>query len=389
MMPASWGPREIAWDCRHVLGDRPCLFHKQTGVVCTCSHYDRIDERILVIKLDGMGDVLRTTTLLPALAEVHPHAAIAWITRPESKPLLEGNRYLAEVIEYGPDAAVQLAVRRFDRVINLDAGRTGAALAATARAPRKDGFVLDERGVVQPTNAAARRWLEMGVFDDLKRQGRDTYQALMSDIVGTGGCPTAYVLELAQAELASGRRHLEQLGVDWSRPVIGLNTGAGGRWPLKRWREDGFLALVHLLAARQQAHLVLLGGPDERERHGRLRSRAGVTLVDPGCDHGVRFFAALVAACTLVITGDTLAMHLALALRRRAVVLFGPTNAAEVEMYGLGEKVLPDMTCLSCYKTACDFTPNCMDLITPEAVATAADRQLTAALAASSPVPSA
>ena len=52
-------PREIAWDCRFFLGDRPCVWHKRSGVLCTCDHYEKIEERILIVKLDAMGDVLR------------------------------------------------------------------------------------------------------------------------------------------------------------------------------------------------------------------------------------------------------------------------------------------------------------------------------------------
>ena len=80
--------REIAFDCRYFLGDRPCCWHKQEGAVCICDRYTPIRERILIVKLDAMGDVLRTTTLLPDLAEVHPGATFTWITRPESLPLL-------------------------------------------------------------------------------------------------------------------------------------------------------------------------------------------------------------------------------------------------------------------------------------------------------------
>jgi heptosyltransferase-2 len=90
----------------------------------------------------------------------------------------------------------------------------------------------------------------------------------------------------------------------------------------------------------------------------------------------VRHFAAIVSHCDVVVSGDTLAMHIALALGRRSVVLFGPTSVAEIEMYELGEKVAPAMTCLGCYKTACDFVPNCMDLITVEMVEQAVARQL-------------
>src|SRR5258706_8458141 len=72
-------------------------------------------------------------------------------------------------------------------------------------------------------------------------------------------------------------------------------------------------------------------------------------------------------------------MHLSLALGKRTVVLFGPTSAAEIELYGLGDKIVPSMSCLSCYKTSCDFAPNCMDLITTGMVEEAVTRQLGAA----------
>jgi heptosyltransferase-2 len=120
-------------------------------VLCTCDHYQRVEERILIIKLDAIGDVLRTTALLPALAEAHPRASITWITRREARPLLQGNPYISEILDYGEDALLQLRVRAFDRVINLDAGKTSAALASAANASRKDGFILDARGYVQPT----------------------------------------------------------------------------------------------------------------------------------------------------------------------------------------------------------------------------------------------
>jgi heptosyltransferase-2 len=69
-------------------------------------------------------------------------------------------------------------------------------------------------------------------------------------------------------------------------------------------------------------------------------------------------------------------MHLAIAQKRRMVVVFGPTSAAEIDLYGLGEKVVPDMSCLTCYKSSCDFVPNCMDLISTDMVERAVIRQL-------------
>lgn len=373
----SDGFREIAFDCRYFRGDRPCVWHKQTGVLCTCERYERVEERILIVKLDAMGDVLRSTALLPPLVQSHPRAAITWLTRRESVPLIERNPYVSETLELGPEATVHLQTRVFDRVINLDASRISAALAALARAPRKDGYVLDERGWVRPTNEAARRWLEAGVFDDVKRAGTATYQDRMAEILDLSGRGHRYVFELSDDERRRGAAHLTTIGVDLDRPILGLNTGAGGRWPLKQWREDGYLECIAYLAAEQpDLQFVLLGGPGERDRNDRLIGGSSVRLFDPGCDNPVRHFAAMLGCCDVVVTGDTLAMHLSLALGRRTVVLFGPTSAAEIEMYDLGEKVVPEMGCLSCYKNSCDFVPNCMDLITMPMVAGAILRQL-------------
>jgi heptosyltransferase-2 len=368
--------RELAFDCRDFLGDRPCRWHKLEQVLCKCERYEPIREQVLIVKLDAMGDVLRTTALLPALAEAHPNAALTWITRSESLPLLENNPYLAEVIPYGPDSLVHLLSRSFDWVINLDAGKISAGLATAARAARKDGYVLHASGHVVPTNDAARHWLEMGVFDDLKRRNTRTYQSIMAEILGLSSAGCGYVLRLRDEEHTRARARLARLGLDLDAPIVGLNTGAGGRWPLKQWRLEGFLELIERIRQEMGAQVLLLGGKAERDRHDYLTAKAPVPVFDAGNDNDVRHFSALMAECDVVVSGDTLAMHIALALDRRTVVLFGPTSAPEIELYGLGEKIYPDMECLGCYKQSCNFSPNCMDLIRVDQVAEAVARQL-------------
>src|SRR5207244_3273098 len=138
-----------------------------------------------------------------------------------------------------------------------------------------------------------------------------------------------YILELKANERAWAREHFARLGVEPSRPSVGLNIGAGGRWELKRWRLEGFIELAERLYERG-AQLVLLGGKAERDRNTELLNASGVPVVDAGTDHDIRRFAALTECCDVVVTGDTLAMHIALALNRRVVVLFGPTSAPEI-----------------------------------------------------------
>ena len=133
----------IKFDCRHFLGDRPCLFHKAEGVTCSdCGYYSPAGKRILIIKLGAMGDVLRTTSILPALGRHFKNLHVTWITRKESFDLLENNPFLDSILETHVDSLARLQIEAFDLVINPETSKESAALASMARGKRKKGFGL-------------------------------------------------------------------------------------------------------------------------------------------------------------------------------------------------------------------------------------------------------
>jgi heptosyltransferase-2 len=106
---------------------------------------------------------------------------------------------------------------------------------------------------------------------------------------------------------------------------------------------------------------------------------AGLPVFDAGTDNTYGAFAARLQLCDVVVTSDSLAVHVAAARKTKAVVLFGPTSAAEIELYGRGEKVVPPgMDCLCCYLPSCDVKPHCQARIEPAAVFAAVHRQLAA-----------
>ena len=80
--------------------------------------------------------------------------------------------------------------------------------------------------------------------------------------------------------------------------------------------------------------------------------------------------------CDLVVTGDTLGMHLAIGAAVPVVVLFGSTCPQEIELYGRGEKVVTPISCHPCYRKECDITPSCQDLIAVDVVHAACRRVL-------------
>ena len=147
----------------------------------------------------------------------------------------------------------------------------------------------------------------------------------------------------------------------------------------KQWHEEKFIALIPELFNElgHRSQILLFGGPLERERNQRIKKNVKVPVFDAGWDNDVRHFASLVSYCSVVVSGDSLAMHVALAMERRVVILFGPTSNTEIDLFGLGEKVIPNLDCIVCYKNICDCSPNCMDLISVDMVKNAIIRQLT------------
>jgi ADP-heptose:LPS heptosyltransferase len=363
-------------DCRHFRPDRPCTPHKLHGVVCaTCTeHYDPIRTRILVVKLAAVGDVLRTTCLLPGLRRRWPGAHVTWVTSPSAAPLFRGNPLVDRVLTFSGAAPIELLTESFDVVINPDAAADACALAHLAHGTQRLGFDVDPRGTPLPLSPAAERWLEMGVRDDRKKANRLAYQEHMAAILGVEWRKEPPIFELFDEDLVTGRRLRARHAPPAGGLVVGLNTGAGGRWRFKRWTEAGYEQLIARLHA--EGHRVfLLGGPEELERNTRLAAGSRGAAVDTGCDNSLRQFAGIVDACDLVVTGDTLAMHIAIARGKRVVVLFGPTSLHEIEVFGRGERLAPDLDCLVCYKSDCDFVPNCMESLDTDTVHAAVRRQ--------------
>ena len=314
------------------------------------------------------GDVLRTTPLLGSLKKTYPHCYLTWLVAPSSSAMLVNNPYLDQIYEYQAERLPELLARRFDLLLNLDVTVESSALATLLRAKEKKGFGLNEEGVVYGFTPQAAEWLLMSFRDDLKKKNRTTYQKIISQIAETKDAGGNMTLILSSEEKKFSKTFIKKAGIRPSQVVIGFNTGAGNKWPLKKWTVDGFVTLVHKLAHIPQVKVILLGGPEERGRNEFIRKQAPGLVIDSGTDNSLRQFCALVNACDLVVTGDTMALHIALALGKKVVSLFGPTSPWEIELFGQGRKVISPLPCLCCYLTQCSREPSCMEAIKPEKV---------------------
>jgi len=356
-------------DCKHFPGDRPCVFNKREGMKCgNCPHYETVDTHILIVKLDAIGDVLRTTCILHGLREQYPKSEITWITRKGAVQLFENNNYVDQVYAYETtEAILRTLYLEYDLVINLDSSPDSAVLAASVKGKERIGYGMDIHGDVFPFNTEALRWLEMGAFDDIKKKNTRSFQDLMLEMCKLTTKRKDIIIELSDSEQAFAQAFALQQHIPTSTVKIGMNTGASGRWQFKQWTLEGFEALIGMLLERTGTTILLYGGPLEKERNEHLARIHPTRVIDTGTNNSLRQFFALVALSDIFITGDTLALHAATALKKKIIALFGPTSAAEIDSYnGQIVKVQADLDCLVCYKPRCDFNPNCMNSITPE-----------------------
>jgi len=369
--------REVKKDCRYFQNDRPCSYHKQTGVLCgSCKDYSPVGFKILIIKLDAMGDVLRTTCILQGLQAKYRKPHITWITRKESLPLLENNPFVDRILPYSEEALLFLATEDFDLVINPDASSISARLAELSRGKEKLGFGFDPRGYVYPFDEEGEYWFQAGVNDQVKKANTKTYQEIILGICRLDRKHYDLIYRLTAEEKQFSESFRIGHGLKEDDLVVGLNTGAGRRWPKKKWTLEGYSELIRSIRENiPGAKILLYGGPDEEENNAFLKSRFD-GLIDTGNHNSLREFAALLDLSTVVVTGDTLAMHLSVALGKKTMVLFGPTSHAEIDLYGRGAKIFSDKDCLVCYRQECDKSPDCMESISTDQVFRAIEEML-------------
>jgi heptosyltransferase-2 len=207
----------------------------------------------------------------------------------------------------------------------------------------------------------------LAAANGLKRANRRTYGELLFAGLGLEPPIDRPAVVVTAAARRTAARWLDEHRLDRGT-LIGLNAGGGDRWRYKSWNVDAATSFARRVAAAGWT-VVVLGGPAEVNRNAAICQRAAHPRIVAGpVDLDVLAFAALIGECAAVVSSDSLAMHLAVAMSVPVTALFGPTSDAEIDLFGLGEKVVAPVPCVRCYLPTCDLTPNCMQAITAEMV---------------------
>lgn len=273
----------------------------------------------------SLGDVLRTTVIL----NFFKNDFVTWLVDEKAYPLLEGNPLVKRILIFNLESVLQLQRERFDTVINLEKGPGICAFAESINAWRRFGFRFDaEHGVAEAYDGAEN---VLSLCLDLeKKKGNLVYwqEALASMIGKTWRPESEYVLGYHPKTV--------------ERYDIGFNWAVGGKWPNKVWPEARWKDLERML-----------------KKAYSLSWQKGLKNLYEYMDW--------INSCRLIVTNDSLGMHLAIALKKKVIVLFGPTSSKEVYLYKRGVKILPKTpyTCAPCLTSACFQKRVCMDFISP------------------------
>jgi heptosyltransferase-2 len=215
------------------------------------------------------------------------------------------------------------------------------------------GFAVDPRnGATIPANSAAIELWDMGLNNNKKFfENKKTELQLVAEALELPYRRDEYVIRLDESE----RTLSEERFKTWSRSgettLIGLNTGTSGVVPNKTISIEFWRTLIKQFSDRPEVQMVLLGGSSDEERNRKISN--GLSVILSPTQLGLRDGLASVNAMDVVVTGDSLGMHMAIALRKPTVAWFGPTCSHEIDLYDRGIKLATHYRCSPCWKRTC------------------------------------
>jgi lipopolysaccharide heptosyltransferase II len=326
-------------------------------------------KRILVVKTHGLGDILMTTPALRALRKRFPQASITFMASRSCAGVLSNNPNIDRILEASDQTffqpsltslcrlTVDLIRRRFDAAILFSRSPALHLIMLIACIPVRIGFIKNRfskylltDGVHLPGNPDYRK---------------TTYEAednlALVNLVGAGSDGTLH-LDFFPSRIDSQfitaflNREKKRPG----NPLVGICPGGGqnpsGIFKKKLWPAANFAKLADALIETYGMEVILAGGPDDEDTVEMVRSHMTYPAIDACGRFTLHQTGALYKKCALIITNDSIPVHIAVALQVPVVVLFGPSNPFSVTSdNGRMLRIKSPLSCSPCFWPA---TPN-------------------------------
>ncbi|NUQ57592.1 MAG: glycosyltransferase family 9 protein [Candidatus Paceibacter sp.] len=295
--------------------------HKEKVLIIKLGYSETLDGEIGMIT--SLGDVLRSTVLL----HLYKNAHVTWLVDEKAFLLLKGNPFIHRILSYDLTSVLQLQSERFDTVINLEKVPGVCAFSDSINAWRRYGFRFDPEKGVALAYDGSQHVLEICMYQEYKKKTKKHWEEILFEMVGAKwqgeGCILGYK---------------PQSSVMYD---IGFNYDVGKKWPNKAWPMEYWKELEKLIGNKYT-----------------ISWQQGLKNIEE--------YFEWINSCNVFVTNDSLGLHIASALNKKTIALFGPTLASEIYVQN-GIKLLPqiDYSCIPCLSPRCTQSKPCMNYIAP------------------------
>jgi len=340
-------------------------------------------DRILVIRLGAVGDVVRTLPAVSSLRAAYAGAHLAWLVEPAAITAVEGQPWVDEVIVFprdrleaalrrpAPVAALRelraflraLRSRRFDLVVDFHGILRSAVLGALTGARRRISYARPFGRELAWCLATDRAQLPP------VRVSRFERNAELVRFLAVAAPPAPAPMRVDPAKLARVAASLGPGGA----PVV-IHPGTSDATPYKRYPAEGYGQVARALASQDGLRCIVSAGPARADRalaEAVVAASQGAARLAPATPT-LADLALLFAASRLYIGSDSGPMHVASLVGTPVVQLLGPTDPIENEPWSEtpSRQVRFPVPCSPCRRGCAAAT--CMRGIPPEAVLSAA-----------------
>jgi heptosyltransferase-2 len=336
--------------------------------------------RILIVRLDRIGDVVLSLPVAQALRAAYPEAFLAMLVQSACRELVEGHPDLDTTLVCDKSLtwrqtwqwAQHLREFRFDTALVLHPTLRSHAIVWAAGIPRRIGY--GRKG----------GWLLTRRLLHRKQEGRRHEADYALDFIRALGAPD----EPPRPSIPVSRQAAEQVGallrergVRSDEPLVAIHPSAS--CPSKRWMPERFAAVAEALAEQAEARILLIAGPGDLAQAQAVERAMQRPAVNLAGTLSIGQTAELLARCRLLISNDSGPVHLAAAVRTPVVAIFGRNQPGlgprRRRPLGDGHAVLQkDVGCTECLAHRCRINFLCLGALSVDEVLEAARGILTA-----------
>lgn len=325
--------------------------------------------KILIIRNDGIGDLLNSTPAIAMLRQNYADAEITVLVQPLNAPILVGSPDVDRVLVFDPTSAHRrirdrlrfyqsLRREKYDLVVVMRTASWCNLLAFLSGARYRLG-----RYQKRFKNLLTHTW--RGQYEKGETHEVDRNLDLVR-LVCYGDGHRQLVLNLLADEIKSAKQLLADWEITSNDFLVGIHPG-GSSFD-KRWPEENYARVADALVRDYNAKILILRGPDEAELERTLQNAVQSKSI-AYAPKSIRELAALIKHCNFFVCNDSGPMHIAAALDVRTVAIFGPTD--HVAWKPLSEEatiVRRDMPCWPCSAHKCKIGWECTKKLTVDTV---------------------